>query len=152
QHRNPEAVPSREDFTLIHELLRAAFTNSPAIHSIVRFDDAVIVEVNEAFTKTLGYAREEVIGKTPLELNFWVNPEKLNDYRQQLKSAGYVRDFEVEVRTKGGRIRTVLLSSQVVEVDGTRYSLSAGVDISERKRSESILRATYRISEAAHAA
>lgn len=46
-------------------LFRAAFRNSPAMHSIVRFSDAVLVDVNETFTRTLGYARDEVIGKTP---------------------------------------------------------------------------------------
>src|SRR5689334_12569337 len=94
QDNNLDASPSRPDFALNHELLRVAFTNSPAMHSIVRFGDAVILEVNDTFTTTLGYAREEVIGKTPLELNFWVNREKLNLYRQQLESAGFVRDFE----------------------------------------------------------
>jgi PAS domain S-box-containing protein len=46
----------------------------------------------------------------------------------------------------------VILSSEVVEVGGVRYSLSAGVEISERKRREKIQQATYEISEAAHAA
>src|SRR5262245_55214880 len=43
-------------------LFRAAFRNSPAMHSIVRFPEGVLVEVNESFTRTLGYTREEVIG------------------------------------------------------------------------------------------
>ncbi len=133
-------------------LFRAAFRNSPAMHSIVRFSDAVLLEVNETFTKTLGYSRDEVIGKTPFELNFWVAPESLHRYRQQLETKGFVRDFEVELRAKDGSKRTVLLSSEVVDIDGVPYSLSAGVDISERKRSEKIQQATYQISEAAHAA
>ena len=29
------------------------------MHSIVRFSDAVLVEVNETFTRTLGYSRDE---------------------------------------------------------------------------------------------
>src|SRR5262245_3301424 len=133
-------------------LFRAAFRNSPAMHSIVRFADAVLVEVNEKFTRTLGYSRDEVIGKTPFELNFWIAPERLQGYREQLETKGFVRDFEVELRAKDGSIRTVLLSSEVVDIDGEQYSLSAGVDISERKRSEKIQQATYQISEAAHAA
>ena len=68
------------------------------MHSIVRFPDAVIVEVNETFTRNLGYAREEVIGKTPLQLNFWVAPQRLLEYRAQLEANGFVRDFEVELR------------------------------------------------------
>jgi len=99
-------------------LFRAAFRNSPAMHSIVRFPDAVIVQVNETFTRTLGYSRDEVIGKTPFELNFWVAPERLYEYRAQLVSKAFVRDFEVELRAKDGRRRTVVLSSEVVDIDG----------------------------------
>src|ERR1051326_5042172 len=133
-------------------LFRAAFHNSPAMHSIVRFSDAVLVEVNETFTRTLGYSRDEVIGKTPMELNFWVAPERLQAYREQLEMKGFVRDFEVEVRARDGGIRTVLISSEVVDIGGVAYSLSAGVDITQRKRSEKIQQATFQISEAAHAA
>lgn len=135
-----------------HGLFQAAFHNSPAMQSIVRFSDAVLVEVNETFTKALGYSREEVVGKTPVDLNFWVRPEDFHGYRTVLESRGCVRDFETQVRTKDGRTRTILLSSDLVEINGERYSLSAGIDISERKRSERVQQATYRISEAAHAA
>jgi PAS domain S-box-containing protein len=149
--RVPDQQPNAQN-PVNDALFRAAFRNSPAMHSIVRFADAMLVEVNETFTRNLGYSREEVIGKTPFELNFWVAPEQLHEYRTQLEADGFVCDFEVELRGKDGRKRTVLMSSEVVDIDGVRYSLSAGVDISERKRSEKIQRATYQISEAAHAA
>jgi PAS domain S-box-containing protein len=143
---------SKEQGERTSDLFEKAFHNSPAMHSIVRFSDGVLVEVNETFTRTLGYNRDEVLGKTPFELNFWVTPERLQSYRAQLETQGFVRDFETQVRTKEGRIRTVLLSSDLVEIDGTPYSLTAGVDISERKRSEKIQQATYQISESAYAA
>src|SRR5262245_44291741 len=84
----PIQKPSRHGRT--SELFEKAFQNSPAMQSIVRFSDAVLVEVNERFTKTLGYRRDEVIGKTPFELNFWVAPEKLHLYRGQLETKGFV--------------------------------------------------------------
>src|SRR5262245_9195928 len=154
QRRSPRARKAKETVSglaVSDGLFRAAFHNSPAMHSIVRFRDAVLVEVNETFTKTLGYTRDEIIGKTPFELNFWLTPERLRGYREQLETNRFVRDFEVDLRAKDGSIRTVLLSSEVVDIDGVPYSLSAGVDISERKRGERIQQATYQISEAAHA-
>ena len=79
-------------FAIDNELFRVAFTNSPAMHSIVRFADAVLVEVNDTFTKTLGYAREEVIGKTTAGLGIpdpatraQVEAE-LHDPRQSLRN------------------------------------------------------------------
>ncbi len=146
--RRPEAPPRLSSPGLFEK----AFHNSPALHSIVRLPEAVLVEVNETFLRTFGYSREELLGKSPLELNFWVYPEKLKNYRVQLLSEGFVRNFETEVRTKGGAIRTILLSSDVVEIEGVKYSLSAGVDITARKRGEQIQQATFQISEAALAA
>jgi PAS domain S-box-containing protein len=110
------------------------------MHSIVRFPDGVIVEVNDTFAKTLGYRREDVLGKTPLELKFWVTPEKLPAFRNQLETQGSVRNFELDVRAKDGSVRTVLLSSELVDIDGVPHSMSAGVDITDRKRAEAQLR------------
>jgi PAS domain S-box-containing protein len=38
------------------------------MQSILRMPEAVLVEVNETFTRILGHTRDEVIGKTPMEL------------------------------------------------------------------------------------
>lgn len=62
--RVPDQPPNAQN-PVNDALFRAAFRNSPAMHSIVRFADAMLVEVNETFTRNLGYSREEVIGKTP---------------------------------------------------------------------------------------
>src|SRR6185295_14318291 len=78
-------------------------------------------------------------GKTPFELQFWLNPEKLPAFRAQLETKGFVRNYEAQVRTKSGEIRTVLLSAQVVHIDGVPHSMSAGVDITEQKRIEAEL-------------
>jgi PAS domain S-box-containing protein len=134
------------------DLFQQAFHNSPVAHSVVRAPDAVIVEVNQAFLRAFGYTREEILGKSPMELNLWVVPEKMLHYREQMQANGLVRNFEIDVRDKHGSVHTVLLSSDQVEIEGVPHFLNAGVDITDRKRSERIQRATFQISEAAHAA
>lgn len=124
------------------EIFARAFYHGPTIQSIVRLPEGVLVDVNESFTRVTGYTRDEIIGKTPFDLDFWVFPEKLQTYREQLLREGRVRDFEAEVRTKGGGLRTVLLCSEVVEIDGTPHALSSGVDITPRKEAEAELRVT----------
>jgi PAS domain S-box-containing protein len=127
------AVPPSDLFT-------KAFHNSPAMHSIIRFPDNVIVEVNDAFLKALGFIRDDVLGKTPFDLNFWVAPEKLRAVRDQLLAEGFVRNVELEVRAKNGSTRTLLLSSEIVDIDGVPHSMSAGVDITAHKQAEAKLR------------
>src|SRR5687767_13576750 len=116
------------------EVFERAFRNSPAMQSIVRLPEGVLIEVNESFARLLGYDHDDIIGKTPIELNFWVSPEKLPVYRQRLLAEGKARDFELEARARDGTVRTILLSSDIVNIDGTLHAVSAGVDITERKK------------------
>jgi len=114
----------------------AAFHNSPVIQSVVRFPSGQIVEVNDTFLKIMGYAREEVIGKTPFDLNFWTDAQKVQDYRTRLFAEGFVRDYEMQIRSRDGNIRTILLSSQIVDIQGEPHSITSAVDITTLREAE----------------
>ncbi len=118
------------------ERFATAFRRSPAMQSLVRAADGVIVEVNNTFLEKLERTREQVIGKTVPELDVWVEPEKLLDYRGLLEANGHVLGYEAQVRASDGAILTVLLSSHRVFIGGVRHYLNAGVDITARKEAE----------------
>jgi two-component system sensor histidine kinase/response regulator len=69
--------------------------------------------VNDSFLLLLGYEREEVIGHTSTELNIWVNLEDPANVIQLVQDTGVVRNQELDVRTKSGEVRTVLLSGEL---------------------------------------
>ena len=85
------------------------------MQTLIRGADRVLVEVNDTFLGKLGFAREQVIGKTAFELNFWVDPEELAGFAQEVESKGFVLGREVRLRAHDGRVLTVLLSTQPVE-------------------------------------
>lgn len=118
---------------------RTAFHNSPAMQSLLRISDRILIEVNDTFLNKLGFAREQAIGRTPDELNFWVEPEQLAGFRQELEAKGFVLGREVRLRAQDGRVLTVLLSSQPVDIGGVPHLLTAGVDITARKEAEAKL-------------
>src|SRR5215472_4492630 len=113
-------------------LFEMAFRHSPAMQSVLRASDGVIVEVNDTFLQKLHRTREQVIGKTPVELQSWVEPEKILAYRDELEKKGFVRGYEARLRASDGNVITVLLSTHAVEIEGVRYYVSAGVDITAR--------------------
>ncbi len=117
----------------------AAFHNSPVIQSVVRFPSGQIVEVNDTFIKVMGYSREEVIGKTPFDLNFWVDAQKVQNYRTRLFAEGFVRNYEMQIRPKNGNIRAILLSSQMVDIQGEPHSITSAVDITLLREAEAEL-------------
>ena len=118
---------------------KEAFHNSPALSAVIRFSDNRIVEVNESFLRGLGFRREDVLGKTPQNLKFWFRPEQVPQFRDLMEKHGHVRNYEMEVRRTDGSVRTVLLSSQLILIDGEPHAVSSGVDITEQKRIEAEL-------------
>ncbi|HEX5220473.1 MAG TPA: ATP-binding protein [Verrucomicrobiae bacterium] len=116
-----------------------AFRHSPAMQSLIRASDRMVVEANDTFLNKLGYTREQVVGKTATELDFWAEPEQLTAFVGEMEAKGFVLGREVRVRAKDGRILTALLSSQRVEIGGVPHLLSAGVDITVRKEAEAEL-------------
>ena len=53
---------------LSEEKFSAAFQSSSAIMAIAKVDDEKLIDVNNAFVDQLGYSREEVIGKTIVDI------------------------------------------------------------------------------------
>jgi PAS domain S-box-containing protein len=125
-------------------MFKVAFHRSPAMQSVIRATDGVIMEVNESFLQKMNRTREQTIGKTPLELNSWVEPEKLFVYRQELLTNGFVVGYEANLQASDGKRLTVLVSTHSVEIDGVLYYVTAGVDLTARKEAESRLRESER--------
>lgn len=134
-----EAAPLPDGIADGAGLYELAFHHSPSMQSVVRASDGILVEVNATFLKKFGFTREQVIGKTADALNFWVEPDSLAEYRRELSSQGWVEGFEVRLRASTGDVVTVLLSSHPVHIGGALHYLSAGVDITARKRAEAAL-------------
>ena len=113
-----------------------AFFLSPDAIAITRLADGVYVSVNESFREILGYAEEEVIGKTSLEINIWENPEDGKKLIEGLKADGAVTNFEARFLAKDGDIRCGLISAAIVVLNGVEHILNIARDITERKRFE----------------
>jgi PAS domain S-box-containing protein len=118
------------------EKFSKAFRQSPFAITIVNATDGCYVDVNETFELQTGWKRDEVIGRTPIEINLWVNPDQRDTFMRELFTTGRVRDLEVAVRRKDGQIRTSLGSAELIEVNGEVCSLSVIADVTDRKLAE----------------
>lgn len=106
------------------DIFSIAFDHSPLALTITGLDDGRIVTVNEAFLRSAGYTRDEVIGRTPDELGLWVDASRRQERFAQLAVGQRVPDIEARFRVKGGAIRVGLIGSAVVEISGRRCVLS----------------------------
>ncbi|MEI7990387.1 MAG: PAS domain S-box protein, partial [Chloroflexota bacterium] len=117
-----------------------AFHISPDSININRLRDGLYIEINEGFTRLTGYTTEEVIGKTSLELNIWVNPQDRALLVQGLREHGEVSNLEAPFRIKNGETKICLVSARIIEVNGEACILSIIRDITERKNTEKTLK------------
>ena len=122
------------------ERFHKAFNASPEPITIANLTDGRYLDVNESFLRTTGYRREEVIGRTSLELKFWERPEDRARLVAMLEEQGSVRDLEITFRTKSGEQRTALDSAEIIEVAGQECIIAFFKDITERKFLEQQLR------------
>ncbi|HXM76399.1 MAG TPA: PAS domain S-box protein, partial [Thermoanaerobaculia bacterium] len=100
----------------------------------------LMLDVNERLARMLGYSREELIGRDPLEMGLWVNPAERARVVADMEASIPIRDREIQLRTKTGETRYVLDSIQPLEFGEERVFLSAFQDVTERRRAEEALR------------
>jgi len=117
-----------------------AFRTSPDVMSITDLETGHYIEVNDAHEKAFGFKREDVVGRSPLELGIFVNPDARGEMVQELKRTGYLRNREIQTVTRDGRILTMLHSAELVELGGRTCVLRVSHDITDRKIAEEALR------------
>ena len=112
------------------------FNNNPALMAVSCLPEGRFTDVNDAFLNTLGYSREEVIGKTSTEMGLFFQSEKHREMAEQLQAHGRVASRELKVKCKDGTIIDGLFSGEIIENQGQKYFLTAMIDQTERKRAE----------------
>jgi PAS domain S-box-containing protein len=118
------------------EKFTKAFRSSPGILSISKIADGTFLEINDSFTRILGFTREETIGHSSLELKIWVNPADREKMISELSKLGRVSNEEYHHRTKSGEIRTFLFSAEYIPFSNEPCVLTFASDITDYKRME----------------
>ena len=122
------------------ETFRKAFNANPEPMSIATISEGRYIDVNESFLRVMGYRREEVIGRTALDLRVWERPEDRDKVVQLLRKESSIRNFETTFRSKSGECRSALDSSEIIEVAGQKCMISIFRDTTEQRLLEKQLR------------
>lgn len=124
------------------ERFRTFFENGPAYCYMIS-PDGKILNINVSALKALGYKKEEILGKPLLTTIYAPSSRKrARGLFMDWKKTGKLRNEEVNIITKTGEERVVLLSADAVRnANGELLqSISVQLDITERKRVEERLR------------
>ena len=141
-----EALNRKESFTY-DELARAkmiidkAFQANPLAMSLSRYADGTFIDVNNAFLTLTGLGREEVIGKTAVELRIWNTLQERHDMIAKMHAHGFVRGIDTRVYMDHRGYRWIKYYGELVDTGETedRFIVSVFQDITEQKLTQQSL-------------
>jgi len=113
----------------------AAFYLSPAAICVTALDGRVI-EVNESFCQLSGYSRQELIGRSAMELNLFADPWDRTKILALLKKDGSLKQCRNRVIRKDAEFRDTLGPVQIVHVDAQVGLLMMLLDVTPAERAE----------------
>ncbi len=116
------------------------FQASPVYIAFTALDDGCFLDVNKAFTKITGYQREETLGRTPVEIGLWVEPEERVKFIELAQRKGAFHEEEVRFRRKNGDILFGIWSAEKIDLAGKTCLVSVLVDVTERRKAQDALR------------
>ncbi len=119
---------------LSEEKFQKVFRESPLAIALTSIRDHRYIEVNDAFIEATGYGRDEIIGKTPLDIGLWVKPEQRMEIIKDIIWNGDVRNREILYRTKNGEVREASGSAALININGEPCMIGVSLDITDRKR------------------
>lgn len=121
---------------LSEEKFSKAFHANSSLMAITNLVDGKYFDINDAFTRKLGYSRDMVLGRRSEDLGVFVRPEIRVAMIEKLLNGERVSDVEAEVRTVSGEMLTGLFSSDTIAIVDQHYMLTVMIDITERKKAE----------------
>lgn len=124
---------------LSEEKFSKVFYLNPSACGLSGLDDHKYYEVNEAFYTLFGFNKEEVIGKTAIELEI-LTTEAINAVMSKADALGNVTNVVTNLKAKNGDIKHVMLSSENIYVQEKGYRFTVVHDITEIKQIEKALR------------
>ena len=133
---NTKHEMAKQALALSEEKFNKAFLSSPDWFVISTWEDGFYLDVNDAFLRASGYSRDEIIGRSSVELGIWVNPAQREEALEIIQKDGRVRNMEVQFKMKSGEVRWMLWSAEPIEYQGEKCILAIARDITELKKAE----------------
>lgn len=137
----------------LRESFNKVFHTKDMLIVVSTITEGRIVEANDVFFETIGYSREEVIGKTSFELDLFPDFEVRQNIARMVLEKGKVKDHKVRLKKKSGIIVSGSFSGDIISINGqslfiitARKFVEEGLHISCEKalvKAEEVKEKTY---------
>lgn len=114
------------------EKFSKSFHSGAAPMALLRFRDAMFLDANDAFLNLLNYSREEIINKTPYDLELYDNPGAIVELIIETQQNGFIHNREITLLTRDGIARHCIITVESFSLDNSMTALCMLQDFSER--------------------
>lgn len=115
------------------------FYGSPIIITISDLETGRFLDVNHAFADLVDFPREEIIGKTSVEMGIYADTGQRKGLKERLEQAPIIH-VEIPFRRRDGELRYTLGSIDTIHIDGKRWMLFMATDMTDRIAADMALR------------
>ena len=112
---------------------RKTFETSRDFINITALADGRYIDVNQVFLDQTGFTREEVIGRSSVELGIWADTADRDRLVAALRQEGHCSNLEARYRKKNGDVLWGQMSAATMELDGQNCLISITRDITDIK-------------------
>jgi len=138
----------RQELTLSEDKYKGLFENSNDGIIILKAPSLEILDINREVVNSLGYSKEELIGKEIFILFKPENRGKVEDYFTVVGEKGVSREDELSLRKKDGSLLEVDLSTNRIDLgEGSFYQMIFH-DLTQQRKLEKKIRESKRNLEA----
>jgi PAS domain S-box-containing protein len=138
RHAAEEAVRRSES------LLSHLVATSPDLIALTEIASGRFLMINEAFTRQLGYTRDEVIGRTAAELGIWADPDDRHRMLEAARAEDRLSNRPVSFVAKNGARVSALLSAARFSTGGRDYMVITTRDVTDSERERLVHEAILR--------
>ncbi len=137
-----ERIKVEKSLRFSEDRFRKTFQSSPVAICITSLKDGRFIDVNDAYIQLSEFAREEVIGRTALELKMWESEKEREEWVDEFLREKSMRGVEWPFTTSSGKILNTIAFYEQIELGGEACVLALFYDVSKEKETREALRQT----------
>ena len=118
------------------EKLETIFNTNIDAQIITRFEDGLIININDGFSSLIGYEKSEITGRYIKDINFWNNPEDRDLFLAELRNNEICKNKEFMFLRKDNSQFIGTISSRIILIEFVEHIISVIQDITDKKETE----------------